>query len=663
MVFPCAQNPARATPIDPETRVRVAPAPVWVAPLAFPRTQLQQNHTDANPLTASQRLRGENPEPSQTALANPQQRVLLEDRQINGDTNEDYLHETRLIATPGAAQSRSVISVNFDPSSQYLTFHWARVWRGATPVNYLEREKIKITPLDSPPSGELFTGAQTASLPLDDVRTGDIIDYAYTLRDESLEAKGGKFSTQLLVQSAQPIQQMRARLIWPANRLLYIKNHQTQAHPLKIQKGDNLEFIWNFTNLPPTPWEPQLPTWFDPQPSIQLSGFQSWSDVNRWALNVFSNNSPATPALAEQINLWRRIVSPEDRVLAVLRFSQEEVANQNTTPGADSRAPNSPSEIFTRRSGNCQDKVVFLTSTLRALGIDATPVLVNTRRRQTIRDWHPAADVFDRAIVHVILPGQGNYWLDPSNLHERGPLSRRSWPDYGLGLIVRPGTTALTAVPTCEIRPKTTLTEFWRINAVGHSSELRAVTLAENQDAVRLRARFANTKRDQIESEELSLYANLYPKITRTQHLTFSDDEQNNQVTVTEFYSVDNLWTRNPDELARHCRIFSHNVSAAIQMPASIARTMPLGLDFPQDQLFRAEIEWTAQTFATAPEDRAFQNPAFYFHRGVSESANRISFSCEFATLTDSVPPEMMASFARQLSQVTEAQDYILYSP
>ena len=38
---------------------------------------------------------------------------------------------------------------------------------------------------------------------------------------------------------------------------------------------------------------------------------------------------------------------------------------------------------------------------LRALGIEANPVLVSTDLRQTIQDWQPTPTVFDHAIVQV----------------------------------------------------------------------------------------------------------------------------------------------------------------------------------------------------------------------------------------------------------------------
>jgi len=94
------------------------------------------------------------------------------------------------------------------------------------------------------------------------------------------------------------------------------------------------------------------------------------------------------------IGLWRGLPDDGQRVLAVLRFLQEEVRYQGIETGAAAYTPASPSAVFARRFGDCKDKTLFCVTVLRALGIDAWPVLVSTDLRQTLRDWLPTAGQF-----------------------------------------------------------------------------------------------------------------------------------------------------------------------------------------------------------------------------------------------------------------------------
>ena len=68
-----------------------------------------------------------------------------------------------------------------------------------------------------------------------------------------------------------------------------------------------------------------LPTWYDPFPWVQLSEFQKWSDVNQLALGLFTNTAPPSSELTRKINEWKRLPDPEQRVLAALRFVQDEI--------------------------------------------------------------------------------------------------------------------------------------------------------------------------------------------------------------------------------------------------------------------------------------------------------------------------------------------------
>ena len=58
-------------------------------------------------------------------------RWLLSDRQINAQNDEEFVHQARQILTPAGAQFGAHVMINYDPTCQSLTFHWARLWRGA----------------------------------------------------------------------------------------------------------------------------------------------------------------------------------------------------------------------------------------------------------------------------------------------------------------------------------------------------------------------------------------------------------------------------------------------------------------------------------------------------------------------------------------------------
>src|SRR5439155_16738747 len=100
---------------------------------------------------------------------------------------------------------------------------------------------------------------------------------------------------------------------------------------------------------------------------------------------------------------------------------------------------------------------------LRGLGFDAAPVLVATGFRHTLPHLLPAPQDFDHAIVHVKV-GPSSYWLDPTRSYQHGPISQRYLPNYGFGLLVRPGETGLTSIPASSGgSPETVTIENFRL--------------------------------------------------------------------------------------------------------------------------------------------------------------------------------------------------------
>jgi transglutaminase-like putative cysteine protease len=582
-------------------------------------------------------------------------RWLLSDRQINALNDEEFMHEARQTLTSAGVQFGSHILINYDPTCQTLTFHWARLWRGTNKLDRLDPSQIHVGQAGLDTEEFLFSSKKTAILLLEDVRIGDIVDYAYTIEGGS-PALGSQFFNAVQLQFKQPVERAVTRLVWPSSRRLFIKNHLTDLEPVKIRKTNTIEFTWAVSNVPAMRVESPTPVWFDPYPWVQLSECQKWSEVNRWALRLFTTNTAPSPELARKINEWKRLPEPSQRVLAALRFVQEEVRYLGMEDGAAGYEPVQPSVVFARRYGDCKDKSFLLLTMLRALKIDAFPVLVNTRRRQALAELQPSPVLFNHALVQVNLGGQ-SFWLDSTGNYERGLLTLRTWPNYGLGLTVAPGVAGLTAIPPCPVQPRTTVTEYIFVGHVAAESTLKIVTVAEGRDADSLRERFATTTRDDIEQENLNAYAKLYPFIRRTEPLVYSDDEQQNRVETTESYAIEKMWTRLPDEQNYHARIYSVNVDAALVKPAVSFRTMPLGLRFPVHQIFHAELNATSGV-PIDPANVRIDNPAFFFHRTVSMAGGKLFLNYEYQSWTDAVAPEAVPAYVRDLATATEALGY-----
>jgi len=612
-----------------DTAAAVLPPSKWVAPLSFAM-------------------------PSASEPVDPSQdyRWLLSDRQINAQTDEEFVHDARQTLTSAGVQYGSHIMIHYDPACQTVTFHWARLWRGTNILNRLDPSQVSLGQAELDPENFPFGSEKTAILLLDDVRVGDIVDYAYTITGGN-PALAGKFAGKVRLQFAQPVNRIVTRLLWPASRRLYMKNHLATLPPATVRKGNLLQLTWDLRAVPALRLEPPTPIWYDPYPSVQLSEFRTWAEVNRWALPIFTVTNAPSPELARKINEWRSWPAPADRVLAALRFVQEDIRFQGAEGGLSSYDPAKPSVVFARRYGDGKEKALLLTAILRALKIEAFPALVNTRLRHQVAELQPSATVFDHVIVQVNLDGQSS-WLDPTANYERGFLTERSWPNYGWGLRVAPGVVALTPIPPCSAQPLTTVTESLNIGDLNRESFATITTVAVGSDANRLRQLYATTPREEIERENLDAYAQLYPRIRRTAPRLYSDDETQNRIEITDFFAIQGIWSRVTNDVYFRCRIYSPNVDDALIKPDVPARTMPLGVSYPVHQVFHADVTMPV----SVPLDLSsvtIQNPAFFFQRTASLPGGKLTLGYEYRSWSDAVEPEAMPAYVRDVNAATGA--------
>ena len=577
-------------------------------------------------------------------------RLLLTERQINAAENETFVHTARQMLTPAGVQNRANIAVNYNPSYETLTFHWIRLWRGAQHLERLNPAAIKVVQQEREMDDYILNGEQTAMLVLDDVRVGDIIDCAYSSQGAN-PVFAGHFSDAIPLETEQPAERWLTRVLWPAGRHLYARPHGWAAQPVAAGK-DPIEYTWDMRQVPALTLEDYLPTWCDPQPWLQLSEFKTWAEVDQWALALFKVASPLSPELTRQIAQWRQLPGQEQQILAALRFVQEDVRYFGIEIGVSGEKPGDPSVVFGRRFGDCKDKSFLFVSILRALGIPSSPVLVNATYGRAIATWQPSAGLFDHCIAMAVCDGQ-TWWLDPTMNYQRGPLAAHYLPAYECGLVIAPGTTGLTAIPSLTGQPRTTTTEYFTLRGRNEPADLKVVTLAEGRDAERLRQIFAETKHGDIEKTDTHFYASLYPGIKMTSPVVLEDDEAQNRIQTTETYSWDQAWSQPAKAGKLHCDLYASIITDLLRKPVDLNRKYPLAIRFPQHQFLRMEVTlpqpWPAESFRKDVLD-----PAFVFRKASRCAGSKLVVEYEYQALADAVAPGLVSQYDQHVNQASE---------
>jgi len=589
--------------------------------------------------------------------AGADERVLLLERQINAISNETFVHSVRQILTTAGVQRGSTIAIDFNPGYESLTFHWARIWRGGEHLERLDTNQVKTVQREQDLDQFVLNGQKSALLVLDDVRAGDVIDYSYSIKGDN-PIFGGHFSAAVPVQLEEPAERLLTCLLWPKQRPLYAQRHGCSVQPAVITGTNAIEYIWDLRQAPGLALEDSLPGWYDPEPWVQLTDFASWADVSRWAWSLFQATAPFSPDLSRQVAEWKQIGDQEQQILTVLRFVQDEVRYFGIEIGASAEKPADPSVVFSRRYGDCKDKTWLFVSVLRALGIEACPVLVNTTLGHTLDDWQPSAGAFDHCIAVVRCNGQ-LYWLDPTISYQRGSLAEHDLPAYERGLVIAPATAALAVIPPPADFSRTETTEYFRLGGRDEAADLKVVTIAQGRDADRLREMFATEKRADVEKSYTHFYSDLFPGIKMTSPLVIEDDEDQDKIQTTEFYSIDHAWTWSDKDGQYRCELYPSAIADELRKPGDTDLTMPLGLRYPEHQALRTEVT-LPRAWPSEAERKMVTDDAFTFQKTSTCSGAKLVVEYEYQSLADSVPPELAGQYLQRLDQCSQSLGYVL---
>lgn len=192
------------------------------------------------------------------------------------------------------------------------------------------------------------------------------------------------------------------------------------------EKGRKVtRYIWD--NPPSVPDEPLAPNLSESLPVVVGSTFPSWDAFREWyrsAVKGFTEPDDQVRRLAAELTKGKK--TRDEKLHALFDFVSDDIRYVNYVSG-EWWLPNRPQQLLARRQGDCDDKAMLLITLLKAVGIDATEVLVQTRytaEPSLLRSTKAAIPVFDHGIAY--LPGkngQPGIWLDATSPQSRlGPL-------------------------------------------------------------------------------------------------------------------------------------------------------------------------------------------------------------------------------------------------
>jgi len=616
--------------------------PAWVEPVPVP-LQVQ-----APPGTSTGGV--------QYLLADRQTRLEAHDRLV-------YRHFAMRPLTGDGVEDVAHVQVSFDPSYETLTLHAIKVLRGGRVLSRLDPAKVKVLQQEKDLEARIYDGRKTANVLLEDVRVGDVVEYEYTLRGLNPAFRERAFGS-FELQWKAPVNTMFARLLVPAGRDPVILPRNGAPRPVVTQRDGWVEYLWRGNDVPAQQSDDDEPGWYDPFASVQWSEYPDWASVAAWAVPLYKADADQGAELRSQVDaIARANASPEDRLRAVLRFVQGEVRYLGIEVGVGSLAPRQPREVIGRRFGDCKDKVLLTVWMLHALGIEASPALVNTRLRQALDTFQPTPGLFDHVVVRARV-GDRTYWLDPTRSLQKGTLDTLTQASFGRALVVAADTTALQEMvaPGSVVRRRDIHTVFDATAGRGKPMGMQVTTIYEGESADWMRSELAGDSHDEVQRRYLNFYANYYPGVTVAKPFTVSDDEAANHLTVTEFYTVGDLWKRAEQRKRYDATFYSADIESQLHVPDRTVRGGPMALTYPLAIHSVTELrmfkDWSVDLKPGTVED-----PAFKLSYDTRSKGSVVTVTETLEMRADNVPAAAMAGYADNVRAARDALGLSLFLP
>jgi hypothetical protein len=585
---------------------------------------------------------------------------LLSDEQVRieaGDKQVFRHFASRAINDKGLDEVAS-ISIGFDPAYQSLTLHAINVIRAGRVIPKLATAKVRVLQREPELEARIFDGRKSANVFLEDVRVGDIVEYAYSVRGAN-PVFGGRHFGGLDMGWRVPVARRFGRLLVPHGSPLKLVHHQTPLRPVERDQEAYREYVWDLRNLASIHADGDIPGWYDPYPWVEWSEFGDWGDVARWAEPLYRTPASLSPALQAAVKrLAATSTDPAERMVATLKFVQQEIRYLGVEIGAGSYAPSAPDLVFQRRFGDCKDKALLTVTLLQALGIEAYPALVSTTMLRGIRDLQPSPGAFNHVIVQARI-GDRRYWLDPTRAPQSGTIETIVQPDYGQALLVNATTRELSSMEAklaTRVLTKRIVAELNARDGLDKPLRFTVTTLTEGVAAESLRNDLSSHNHEEMQKQYLNYYAHYYPGIEMTAPLEVMDDPHANRVSLIEHYRIKDFWKRSEEEKSFEATGYVPDLDDVLQRPRGTLRTDPLKLAHPVDitvsSVWLMPEEWSLST-----ENKRIEDAVFSFEHRVSleDNKRKIVETDHFVSHADFVAGADAPRYAANLEKARQA--------
>ncbi len=301
-----------------------------------------------------------------------------------------------------AAASREYDFV-YETDSEAVQVRVARVYRKDGSIE--DATESGAGAMADDPSMAMYTSARSYYVRFPRIEPGDVVELQYRVEDIApRNAFADYFGEVVYMQSSEPVARSEYVLITPKSRTFYFNEPHVPGLQRTENDGPGGTHVFHFlaTDVPAVKEEPLQPPWTEVLGHVHVSTYKSWEEMDRWYWGLIKDQlvpDDEVRRLAE--SLTKGLKDDRAKARAIYDYVSQKTRYVALEFGIHGFKPYRCAQIFARGFGDCKDKATLIVTMLRALGIQATPVVVRTANKGDIEPSPASLAPFDHMIAYV----------------------------------------------------------------------------------------------------------------------------------------------------------------------------------------------------------------------------------------------------------------------
>lgn len=322
----------------------------------------------------------------------------------DGKTTTINTFAVRILSREGRGDAIARVIYNTDSEKVKEIRAWL-IRPGGEIKNYGKKEAMDVALADNDVYNEARARVISA---VDDADAGCVFGYEIVTEEKTVFSQFVWY-----FQGREPVLQSRVTVSLPEG---WRAEGVTFNHPAVEPVVNGSSYVWEVRDLPRIVREPAGPEIANLAPRVAISifppagkpsplrTFSSWKDVSQYTSELSNPQVTLSDAISAKVaELTARTSSEYERIRAIGRYAQSVnyISIQIGTGRGGGYRPHSAVDVFSKNYGDCKDKANLMRAMLKALRIEAYPVIIYSGDPSYVRSEWPSPHQFNHCIIGV----------------------------------------------------------------------------------------------------------------------------------------------------------------------------------------------------------------------------------------------------------------------